>query len=125
MLDQNTSAQLKTLLERLESPIELVASLDASDKSDKIKELVTEVAALSDQVTARFDGTNKRTPSFGIAKAGEQPRVNFAGLPMGHEFTSLILALLQVSGYAPKVSDEVLAQIKGLNLTSDFDVFVS
>ena len=125
MLDQNTSAQLKTLLQRLESPIELVATLDGSDKSDKIKELVTEVAALSDLVTARFDGTNKRAPSFGVAKAGEQPRVNFAGLPMGHEFTSLILALLQVSGYAPKVSDEVLAQIKGLNLTADFEVFVS
>ncbi|EET81143.1 alkyl hydroperoxide reductase, F subunit, partial [Acinetobacter radioresistens SK82] len=56
---------------------------------------------------------------------GEQPRVFFAGLPMGHEFTSLILALLQVSGYAPKVSDEVLAQIKALNLTADFEVFVS
>lgn len=125
MLDQNTSAQLKTLLERLESPIEIVATLTGSDQSDKIKELVTEVAALSNQVTARFDGTNKRAPSFGIAKVGEQPRVNFAGLPMGHEFTSLILALLQVSGYAPKVSDEVLASIKGLNLTADFDVFVS
>ena len=125
MLDQNTSAQLKTLLERLESPIEIVATLNGSDKSDKIKELVSEIAALSDQVTARFDGTNARAPSFGIAKVGEQPRVNFAGLPMGHEFTSLILALLQVSGYAPKVSDDVLAQIKGLNLTADFDVFVS
>ncbi len=125
MLDQNTSTQLKTLLQRLESPIEIIASLDGSEKSDKIKELVTEVAALSDQVTARFDGTNSRTPSFGIAKVGEQARVNFAGLPMGHEFTSLILALLQVSGYAPKVSDEVLAQIKGLNITADFDVFVS
>ena len=125
MLDTNTSAQLKTLLERLESPIELVASLDNSDKAEKIKELVTEVAALSDQVTARFDGQNSRKPSFGIAKVGEQPRVFFAGLPMGHEFTSLILALLQVSGYAAKVSDEVLAQIKGLNIQSDFDVFVS
>ena len=89
MLDQNTSAQLKTLLERLESPIEIVASLNDSDKSDKIKELVTEIAALSDQVTARFDGSNSHRPSFGIAKVGEQPRVNFAGLPMGHEFTSL------------------------------------
>ena len=125
MLDQNTSAQLKTLLERLESPIELVASLNDSDKSEKIKELVTEVAALSDQVSVRFDGNNSRRPSFGIAKVGEQARVNFAGLPMGHEFTSLILALLQVSGYAPKVSDDVLAQIKGLNLSSDFEVFVS
>ncbi|PJI32993.1 alkyl hydroperoxide reductase subunit F, partial [Acinetobacter pseudolwoffii] len=63
MLDQNTSAQLKTLLERLESPIELVATLNDSDKSAKIKELVEEVAALSDLVTARFDGTNQRAPS--------------------------------------------------------------
>jgi alkyl hydroperoxide reductase subunit F len=93
MLDQNTSAQLKTLLERLEGPIELVATLDGSDKSAKIQELVSEVAALSDLVTARFDGTNARAPSFGIAKAGEEPRVFFSGLPMGHEFTSLILAL--------------------------------
>ena len=91
MLDQNTSAQLKALLERLESPIELVATLDDSDKSAKIKELVEEIAALSPQVTARFDGNNARVPSFGIAKAGEQPRVFFAGLPMGHGFTSLIL----------------------------------
>ncbi|MCJ9208090.1 alkyl hydroperoxide reductase, partial [Acinetobacter baumannii] len=90
-----------------------------------IKELVTEIAELSDKVTARFDGNNTRRPSFGVAKAGEQPRVFFAGLPMGHEFTSLILALLQVSGYAPKVSDEVLNQIKGLNLKANFDVFVS
>ena len=79
MLDQNTSTQLKTLLQRLESPIEIIASLDGSEKSDKIKELVTEVAALSDQVTARFDGTNSRVPSFGIAEVGEQARVNLAG----------------------------------------------
>lgn len=125
MLDQNTSAQLKTLLERLESPIEIIASLDASEKSEKIKELVTEIALLSDQVTARFDGEHSRRPSFAIAKVGEQPRVHFAGLPMGHEFTSLILALLQVSGYAPKVSEEVLNQVKGLNIKSNFDVFVS
>ncbi|MDQ1208031.1 alkyl hydroperoxide reductase subunit F [Acinetobacter baylyi] len=125
MLDQNIKTQLKAYLERLESPIELVAALDDSDKAAKIKELVTEIAELSNQVTARFDGQNIRRPSFGIAKAGEQPRVFFAGLPMGHEFTSLILALLQTSGYAPKVSDEILNQIKGLNLKADFDVFVS
>lgn len=125
MLDQNIKAQLKAYLERLESPIEIVASLNESEKATKIKELVLEIAELSDQVTARLDGQNARRPSFGIAKAGEEPRVHFAGLPMGHEFTSLILALLQVSGYAPKVSDEVLTQIKGLNLKANFDVFVS
>ncbi|KAA8731500.1 alkyl hydroperoxide reductase subunit F [Acinetobacter qingfengensis] len=125
MLDQNVKTQLKAYLERLESPIEIIATVDDSDKSAQIKELVTEIAALSDQVTARFDGQHSRCPSFGIAKVGEQPRVYFAGLPMGHEFTSLILALLQVSGYAPKVSDEVLAQIKALDLHSNFEVFVS
>ncbi|MEB3767702.1 alkyl hydroperoxide reductase subunit F [Acinetobacter sp. MD2] len=125
MLDQNIKTQLKAYLERLESPIELVAALDDSDKAEQIKELVTEIAELSDLVTARFDGENARRPSFGVAKAGQQPRVFFAGLPMGHEFTSLILALLQVSGYAPKVSDDVLNQIKGLNLKADLDVFVS
>ncbi len=125
MLEQNIKAQLKTYLERLEAPIEIIASLDESNNAAKIKELVTEIAELSDQVTARFDGTHSRRPSFAIAKVGEQPRVHFAGLPMGHEFTSLILALLQVSGYAPKVSDEILNQIKGLNLSGDFDVFVS
>lgn len=125
MLEQNIKAQLKTYLERLEAPIEIIASLDESNNAAKIKELVTEITELSDQVTARFDGTHTRRPSFAIAKVGEQPRVHFAGLPMGHEFTSLILALLQVSGYAPKVSDEILNQIKDLNLKGDFDVFVS
>ncbi|MFU8925090.1 alkyl hydroperoxide reductase subunit F [Acinetobacter puyangensis] len=125
MLDQNVKTQLKAYLERLESPIEIIASLDDSDKSLQVKELVGEIAELSNQVTARYDGTHHRRPSFGIAKAGQQPRVFFAGLPMGHEFTSLILALLQTSGYAPKVSDEILTQIKGLELTANFDVFVS
>lgn len=125
MLEQAIKDQLATYLQRLEAPIEIVASLDESDKAGKIREFVTEVASLSDQVTARFDGTNSRRPSFGIAKTGEQPRVHFAGLPMGHEFTSLILALLQVSGYAPKISDELLNQIKGLNLKSNLEVFVS
>ena len=125
MLEQAIKDQLATYLQRLEAPIEIVASLDESDKAGKIREFVTEVASLSDQVTARFDGTNSRRPSFGIAKTGEQPRVHFAGLPMGHEFTSLILALLQVSGYAPKISDELLNQIKSLNLKSNLEVFVS
>lgn len=125
MLEQAIKDQLATYLQRLEAPIEIVASLDESDKAVKIREFVTEVASLSDQVTARFDGMNSRRPSFGIAKSGEQPRVHFAGLPMGHEFTSLILALLQVSGYAPKISTELLNQIKQLNLSSNLEVFVS
>ena len=68
MLDQNIKTQLKAYLERLESPIELVAALDESDKAAQIKELVSEIAELSDKVTARFDGNNTRRPSFGVLK---------------------------------------------------------
>ncbi len=88
-----------------------MATLDGSDKSAKIKELVDRnCCTFCHKLLHVLTVHNARAPSFGIAKVGEQPRVFFAGLPMGHEFTSLILALLQTSGYAPKVSDEVLTQ---------------
>ncbi|SBV33736.1 alkyl hydroperoxide reductase, F52a subunit, FAD/NAD(P)-binding [uncultured Sphingopyxis sp.] len=100
MLDANTTAQLKSYLGNLRRPIELVASLDASPKSAEMRALVEEVAAQSDLVTARFDGDDARRPSFAIRTDDGRAEAVFAGLPMGHEFTSLILALLHVGGQA-------------------------
>lgn len=125
MLDPNTSAQLKNLFEHIIDPIEIIATLDNSTKSIKVKQLIDIICSLSPRIHARFDGVNKRVPSFGIAKLGTMPRIHFAGLPIGHEFTSLILALLHSSGYAPRVPDEVLHAIQSLNLQADFEVFVS
>lgn len=124
MLDQAIKTQLSAYLQKLQRPIELVASLDDSAKSQEIKSLIEQIAALSSLITARFDGNNARRPSFAVAAQGEQGRVHFAGIPMGHEFTSLVLALLQVGGHPPKVSDEVIAQIKQLGAYS-FETFVS
>lgn len=125
MLDSDTKAQLAAYMERLVAPIELVASLDDSDNSRELRALVEDIASTSARITARFDGTDRRKPSFTVAKAGETARVTFAGLPMGHEFTSLVLALLQVSGYPPKVSDAVIADVKALPGTYEFVTYVS
>ena len=130
MLDANIKAQLKAYLEKLVAPIELVASLDERPASAEMRGLLEDIASLSDKVTLLENGVDARRPSFSIGKAGEQgARVRFAGLPMGHEFTSLILALLQVSGYAPKLSDEVIAQIKAIEAPNGqplrFETYIS
>lgn len=125
MLDANIKTQLTAYLERLVQPIELVASLDDSAKSAELRELLHAIAGCSAKVGVCEDGDAARRPSFGLARPGEAPRVHFAGLPMGHEFTSLVLALLQVGGYPPKVEDAVLEQIRALDGQYDFETFIS
>lgn len=125
MLDANIKAQLKTYLERLVAPIELVASLDDSAKSQEMRELLEEVASVSDKVSLLENGVDARKPSFSIGLVNQPARIRFAGLPMGHEFTSLILALLQASGYAPKITDEQVEQIRGLDGHYRFETYIS
>ncbi|MEQ8311628.1 MAG: alkyl hydroperoxide reductase subunit F [Sphingopyxis sp.] len=125
MLDANTTAQLKTYLGNLRRPIELVASLDSSPKSAEMRALVEEVAAQSDLVTARFDGDDARRPSFAIRGDEGRAEAVFAGLPMGHEFTSLILALLHVGGHPPKEDAELLDAVRGLEGDFVFETFFS
>ncbi|HEX4878808.1 MAG TPA: alkyl hydroperoxide reductase subunit F [Limnobacter sp.] len=114
MLEANIKQQLKTYLQMLRHPIELVASLDNSPKARDMEELVQEIAECSDKVSVRLDGNYNLRPSFAVARQGEEGRVRFAGLPMGHEFTSLLLGLLHVGGHPPKVDAEVIEQIKSL-----------
>ncbi|MCI1193108.1 alkyl hydroperoxide reductase subunit F [Calidifontimicrobium sp. SYSU G02091] len=114
MLDAAIRIQLKTYLERITQPVELVASLDDRPESAQMRELLEEIAAQSDKVSARFDGTAERRPSFQVTRAGEDMGVRFAAIPMGHEFTSLVLALLQAGGHPPKVDAEVIEQIRAL-----------
>ena len=114
MLDTAIKGQLKAYLERLQRPIELVAALDNSAKGQEMRELLNEILECSDKVSLRETDTLSRAPSFAIGLPGETPRIHFAGLPMGHEFTSLVLALLQTGGHPPKVEQAVIDQIKSL-----------
>jgi alkyl hydroperoxide reductase subunit F len=118
--------QLKTYLERISLPVEIVASLDDSEKSREMFELLTDIETASDLIEvegSRDDAQMK--PSFALRQAGTEPRVRFAGLPMGHEFTSLVLALLQTGGYAPKADAGVVETIRNLDADYHFETIVS
>ncbi|MBI4997366.1 MAG: alkyl hydroperoxide reductase subunit F [Rhodocyclales bacterium] len=125
MLDAAIRTQLAAYLEKLQRPIELVASLDDSDAAHRIGALLTDIAALSDKVSVRTDGIDARRPSFTVGKPGEAHRIHFAGLPMGHEFTSLVLALLQAGGHPPKVDASLIERIKAIDTPLRFETFIS
>jgi alkyl hydroperoxide reductase subunit F len=126
MLDASLKEQLQAYLQRVVTPIELVASLDDSPKSREMQELLRDIVPLSDKLSLveRFDD-EERKPSFAIKRKGSDVGVRFAGLPMGHEFTSLVLALLQVGGHPIKFDDAVIEQIKNLDGDYEFETFIS
>ena len=126
MLDANLKQQLSQYLAMLREPIELVASLGDDAKSAETRELLTIIAGLSDKVSAAFDGDDARKPSFAIRRASDpSASVRFAGVPLGHEFTSLVLALLWAGGHPPKVSGEVLEELRGLDGDYAFEMYFS
>lgn len=125
MLDANLKSQLKSYLERVTQPIELVASLDDGAKSREMLELLQEIESLSALITLRDDGMDARRPSFSINRPNGDIKLRFAGLPMGHEFTSLVLALLQVGGHPSKASADTLEQIAALKGEFRFETYFS
>jgi NADH-dependent peroxiredoxin subunit F len=125
VLDSNLTTQLKTYLANVRQPIELIASVDGGEKSRQMVELLDEIAALSDLVSVSRDGDDARRPSFLIHRTGTDVGVRFAGIPLGHEFTSLVLALLQVGGHPPKLSPEVIDQIAALDGDYHFETYFS
>ncbi|NEX61414.1 alkyl hydroperoxide reductase subunit F [Noviherbaspirillum galbum] len=126
MLDANLKNQLKAYLERVTQPIEIVASVNDSDKSREMLSLLQDIASLSSKVSVRESrDDNERKPSFSLNRTGSNMGVRFAGLPMGHEFTSLVLALLQVGGHPPKAEQDVLDQIRNLEGEFLFETYIS
>ena len=123
MLDANLTATLRTHLEKLTLPIELAASLDDSAKSAQLDELLHEIAALSPMITVVRTDDDTRRPSFAIRRVGGEIDLRFAGIPLGHEFTSLVLALLQVGGHPSKESQELLEQVASLDGDLRFETF--
>ena len=124
MLDANLTQQLKAYLVHVRFPVELVASLGQDAKSQQMRELLDEIAALSDKVSVTT-GDDDRTPSFLIRRAGTDIGVRFAGLPMGHEFTSLVLALLQVGGHPSKAAQDLIEQVVALDGDYHFETYFS
>lgn len=124
MLNDQLKSQLQQLLQLMEGDIVLKASLGSDDKSKELKELLDEVSAASDYITIEASDL-KRTPSFSVDKPNETSGITFAGLPMGHEFNSLVLALLQVSGRPPKEEQAIIDQIKAIDRPLHFETYIS
>ncbi|WP_448135309.1 alkyl hydroperoxide reductase subunit F [Stenotrophomonas rhizophila] len=126
MLDANLQSQLKTYLERVTRPIQITAHADDGAKSQEMLELLNTLVALSDKITldVRRD-SSERTPSFALTTPGQDIHLAFAGLPMGHEFTSLVLALLQVGGHPSKATAELIEQVQGLEGELKFETYFS
>ncbi len=126
MLDAEMKQQLKGYLERLVRPVQITANLDDSQGSAELSALLADIAELSSlvSVTEQRDSA-ERAPSFALTSPGRDIKLRFGGLPLGHEFTSLVLALLQTGGYPPKVEAEIIEQIKSLQGPLRFESYFS
>ncbi len=129
MLDANLKTQLKSYLEKITQPIEIVAYLDGGEKSQELQGLLQDVASLSASISYAerrgAEAGDARTPSFDLKRVNSDVKVTFAGIPMGHEFTSLVLALLQVGGHPVKLENDVIEQVRGLDGIFSFEVYMS
>ncbi|MDN3920709.1 alkyl hydroperoxide reductase subunit F [Roseateles violae] len=125
MLDDTLKSQLKAYLERVTQPFEVEASLDDSASSRELLGLLQDIAAMSDKISLKTGGQDARKPSFSLKRLGTDQSLRFAAIPLGHEFTSLVLALLWTGGHPPKVEPEVIEQIKALDGDYAFEVYMS
>ena len=127
MLDANMKQQLGAYLDNLRNPISLLVAVDGSPKSNELEELAREIAELNDKISVSTteEKINGRAPVMAIAKEDNAPRVFFAGIPLGHEFTSLVLALLQAGSHPSKEDQALQDQAKALTKELNFEVYVS
>lgn len=125
MLDNNLKQQLGSYLQNLVNPVELTLSLDESAKSLEMQGLANDIDSLSDKVSIRAAGSQARKPTLEVGAPGTEARIAFAGLPMGHEFTSLVLALLHSGGHPSKTDPALLEQIRNLQGEFHFETYIS
>src|SRR5438445_4555599 len=115
MLDADIKTQLRGHFAKITQQVDIIAALDEGEKARELRALLIDIADLSPQfrlIERRDPGV--RVPSFALDRPGANLGIRFSGIPMGHEFTSLILALLQVGCHPPKLDADTIAQLKAL-----------
>ena len=126
LLEQATLEQLRTHFQKIQHPVELVASLDEKPKAGEMRAFLDEIGTLSDKINVTYvSEADARMPSFSVARQGEDARIGFAGLPLGHELTSLALAILHVSGHPPKEEQSLIDQIRGIDGDFSFETYIT
>lgn len=123
MLENNLKQQLAQYLDMLKTEVTIGLSVSQDESSKKVKEFVEEVAELSDKIKVE-EKELTYTPSFEIKGDFDHGRIVFAGVPLGHEFASFALAMLQAGGIEPKVDEATKKRIESIE-ASDFETIVS
>lgn len=125
VLDSALLEQFRGLSDKIVEPVVLATTLDDSPKSAELKEMLDQLASVSPNLSVEPRNAASRAPSFLIERTGTDVSVEFAGIPLGHEFTSLVLAILQVGGHPPRIEDDVADAIRTLDLDAHFETFFS
>lgn len=126
MLDDSLKDQLRAYLEKVVRPIVIRAFVNGSAKSKDMLGLLNDIAGLTDKITVEMvEDVSSRAPSFSLTSPGQTINLAFAGIPLGHEFTSLVLALLQVGGHPPRVEQAIIDQIRDLDGEFSFETYFS
>ena len=123
-LDANIKNQLNQYFQLLQGDVLIKVSAGSDQVSHDTLDLVNELASMSPKIKVE-KAQLERTPSFSVNRPGEDTGIVFAGIPLGHEFTSLVLALLQVSGRPPKLEQSIIDQIKSIQGEYHFETYVS
>ena len=124
MLEKEIKAQLASYLEMLENDIVLKINADNNVNGKQVRDLVNEISEMSPMISVSED-LSVKAPGFEVVRPGRIEGIAFAGLPLGHEFTSLVMALLQVSGRAPKVDESVIKRIQTIDKKMHFESYIS
>jgi alkyl hydroperoxide reductase subunit F len=126
MLDAKMKTQLEAYLQNLKTPVELVAYLDDQDKSRELETLMSDVSALSTLVSViQGEDTGARRPAMGVRSVATGTEMRFAGVPLGHEFTSLVLAVLHSGGHPMKIDKDLIEQVRNLDGEYHFETYIS
>ena len=124
MLDQNLKNQLAQYLDMLKTEVTIGLSVTNDEKSNKVRGFVEDVASLSDKINV-VEKDLAYTPAFELIGEKDHGQIIFAGVPLGHEFSSFALALLQVGGIEPKIDDTTKKRIKAIEDTQNLETIVS
>jgi alkyl hydroperoxide reductase subunit F len=128
MLTQDILNALKGYFEDLNKTVTLVLQTGQHEKREELKNMLVQIADLSDKVELieRDTQSKLRSPmTFAIEADGKFTGIQFSGIPGGHEFNSFVLAILQAGGSKLKLDESIQNLVKKVNKKLDFQVYIS
>ncbi|MGE6441961.1 alkyl hydroperoxide reductase subunit F [Psychrobacter sp. NPDC078409] len=132
MIDQNLLDAVKSYSENMTRPITFVLGNGTHVKRAELVDFLTKIAGTTDKINFDAEATDDSLPSAISFKVvshidGESndTGIVFSGIPGGHEFTSLILAILQAGGHTLKLDEGIQKLVKRFNKPLQFQTYVS